>query len=80
MRLIKKKDVRNYLSVRRRNAGTAMRLVSNPENEDPQSTDQTASEKKQREFVEDFSAEHNSPGGAVTAVVTLTPDESPASE
>ncbi len=77
MSLIKRKDVKNYFAIRGRDARLALRLVRKPEKQSPPTTD-AATEEKTQEFAKDFSSEHCSPGGTVTAVVSLTPEDMPA--
>jgi hypothetical protein len=76
MSLIKRKDVKDYFSTRGRDARLALRLVRKPEKKGPTS-DSADTETKKAEFAEDFSSEHCSPGGTVSAVVSLTPEDAP---
>ncbi len=78
MSLIKKKDVNDYFATRGRDARLALRLVRKPQQHVTPSIDPGGTDTKTEEFAKDFSSDHFSPGGTVTAVVSLTPEDTPA--
>jgi hypothetical protein len=80
MSLIKKKDVKLYFSDRQRKGLHLVKPVSKSPAAGPLVTD-LSTEGNMPVFVDDFSLEHSSSGGAVSAVVMVTPcDDSQAPE
>jgi hypothetical protein len=71
MSLIKKKDVENYLSARRHKGIHAFQVTAKPAKTPLSVCDLTAAKAHEQGFASDFSREHSSPGGAVTAVVMI---------
>jgi hypothetical protein len=72
MILIKKIDVPNHLAARRRARAHSMHLVTKPV---VATTEKAAIELSEEVFTGDFSLEHFSPGGAITAVVIPAPED-----
>jgi hypothetical protein len=73
MSLIKKKDVESYLSARRHRGIHAIPMAAKPAKTALSASDLAAAKARKSGFASDFSREHSSPGGAVTAVVMITP-------
>jgi hypothetical protein len=72
MSLIKKKDVENYLSVRRHTGIHAMQMAAKLPKATPSVNEVASTKTHERGFASDFSREHSSTGGSVTAVVMIT--------
>ena len=73
MSLIKKKDVESYLSARRHTGIRAMQVAGKPAKAASSLNEAAAAKAHEPSFASDFSGEHSSPGGAVTAIVMITP-------
>jgi hypothetical protein len=71
MSLIKKRDVKMYFAARRRRNVAPMLGASMPATAALPASDSVLDE-DEAAFAEDFSGEHCSPGGTVTAVVIVT--------
>ena len=75
MSFIKKNDAKNHLAARKHTGIQMIRPTARPVDAGLPSIDQANTEVNEKAFVGDFSAEHCSPGGTVSAVVIATPEE-----
>jgi hypothetical protein len=73
MSLIKKKDVDGYLSARKHTGIHAVPVAAKLPKATPSVSGSAAAKAHKPSFANDFSREHSSSGGTVTAVVMNTP-------
>lgn len=75
MSLIKKNDVKNHLSARRRTNLHAVHLIAKQSEERLAVIDPAHIDGNNIGFTSDFLLEHSSPGGTITAVVIATSED-----
>jgi len=80
MTLIKKSDAKNYFSARQLPSLHAVRFTAKQPKRGLAVIDPITAGAKELSFISDFSQEHSSPGGTVTAVVIVTAEDSQTPE